>query len=348
MGEVKFEAGFKAGEGMTKKYQIQIHKGKKYGDTPGLEDIKIRDIASKEITKILKLNGIYQLIFVLTLEAGRVRPGDVSTINLVLDSIQKKVPFGVIINKCTEVFVKKFNENFESTREKVVAAINFGKHKTESIYFFEKKKSMVDKSNVVVQLPNELIQFISTVPSVCIYEDEVGEIQINQFDNFKNELEKNLNHFIDDDQKRNQMMKESISVLNENREIFIKNQEEQFKEMQKKKDKLQQDRIDLEERYQKMLEEQKQQFLEKLEKADQVQKQILENERNLYLKQMQIEKEKNELQLAHMNQLYEERLKHIQECNKLNSNRKSTLETFLSFTGGVINTVATGVACSIF
>lgn len=55
-------------------------------DTPGLADIKLRKQAAKAITEALKRDGNYQIFFVITLEAGRIRPEDMATIKLVLES----------------------------------------------------------------------------------------------------------------------------------------------------------------------------------------------------------------------------------------------------------------------
>ena len=74
------------------------HNGITYGDTPGLSDVKYRKEVAQEITKALKQNGIYKLFFVASVEAGRVRPDDIITIHLILNSIQIKVNYSIIIN----------------------------------------------------------------------------------------------------------------------------------------------------------------------------------------------------------------------------------------------------------
>ena len=69
IGQVKFECGFKAGEGLTKALQLIKHTdGITYGDTPGLSDIKIRELAAQEITKALKRNGKFKQINSTTLQ----------------------------------------------------------------------------------------------------------------------------------------------------------------------------------------------------------------------------------------------------------------------------------------
>ena len=82
--------------------------GRYYGDTPGLSDTMMRKEAAEEITKALSKNGMYKLIFVVTVEAGRAREDDVSTTNLVLAAIHHKIHYGIIVNKVTKKFCSFF------------------------------------------------------------------------------------------------------------------------------------------------------------------------------------------------------------------------------------------------
>lgn len=72
-------------------------------DTPGLADIKLRKQAAKAITEALKRDGNYQIFFVLTLEAGRIRPEDMTTIKLALESASDIKRYSIIINKLSKV-----------------------------------------------------------------------------------------------------------------------------------------------------------------------------------------------------------------------------------------------------
>merc|ERR1719414_2449557 len=84
-------------------------------DTPGLEDTKIRKKAAAEISAALKQNGKYRIFFVITLEAGRVRPADVTTMNLVLEAAPEiGSKYAVIINKVSNTAINKFKEDTEN------------------------------------------------------------------------------------------------------------------------------------------------------------------------------------------------------------------------------------------
>lgn len=97
---VLFHSGVSFATGMTTKHQLHHVGDRKYlGDTPGLSDVKLRKVAAEEIETILKQGGQYRLVFLVTLEAGRVRPEDTTTIKLVLQAVPDYIPFAVVINK---------------------------------------------------------------------------------------------------------------------------------------------------------------------------------------------------------------------------------------------------------
>ena len=71
---------------------------KLYDDTPGLDGFAIRAKAAAEINKILRANNSIQLCFVITLEAGRIKPADTTTIEVSLDALPLSTyKFGKII-----------------------------------------------------------------------------------------------------------------------------------------------------------------------------------------------------------------------------------------------------------
>ena len=99
---------------------MKEHNGIKYLDTPGLSDIKLRKQAAEAITTALKQGGTYQVFFVISLESGRVRPEDVTTIKLVLESASDIKHFSLIINKLsTAVLDRLLDENAKNLRTMV-------------------------------------------------------------------------------------------------------------------------------------------------------------------------------------------------------------------------------------
>lgn len=106
-----FKSGLGFGSGITFQFDKKKCDGVTYLDTPGLADITLRKQAAAAITKALKQNGTYQVFFVITLEAGRLRTEDVLTIKLVLESSPALKYFSLIVNKLSERAYKHLTVN---------------------------------------------------------------------------------------------------------------------------------------------------------------------------------------------------------------------------------------------
>jgi len=97
-----FQSGLSIGSGMTINKQEYFYEGRLYIDTPGLDDVKLKEKAAEEIEKSLKQNNNYKIVFVATLEAGRIKPADLATINTICDFIRTDFEYGIIFNKVTK------------------------------------------------------------------------------------------------------------------------------------------------------------------------------------------------------------------------------------------------------
>ena len=73
-----------------------------YLDTPDLFDSKVQQTAAKKITNALKQKGSFQVFFVVTMESGKIRSIDLTTMWLVLMNALDIKFFGVIINKLSK------------------------------------------------------------------------------------------------------------------------------------------------------------------------------------------------------------------------------------------------------
>jgi GTP-binding protein EngB required for normal cell division len=138
-------SGVSLGEGFTKQEQVYTYEGRKYLDMPGISDIRARKQAAQEIEKELKQNNNYKIVFVVTFEAGRVRPYDLETINVVCGALGMPFEYGIIFNKVTEQMLNKFNQNREALVEPCLAEL----HKAPSSYVIvTKDRDMEDADNV--------------------------------------------------------------------------------------------------------------------------------------------------------------------------------------------------------
>jgi len=81
-----------------------------YMSRESLDDEDERKKTAEAITEALKNGGKYQIVFVVTLEAGRVRPADVATMTLVLESANEITHYGVIFNNLEESVLREIKE----------------------------------------------------------------------------------------------------------------------------------------------------------------------------------------------------------------------------------------------
>lgn len=105
-GSTQFESGISFGSGLTDRLHSIEYNGKRYSDTPGMNDITMKRKAAAAIAAAVLRGGRVKLVFVLTLEAGRVRASNLATVRVVLEALHEKDIatdgcFGVIINKMT-------------------------------------------------------------------------------------------------------------------------------------------------------------------------------------------------------------------------------------------------------
>ena len=106
IGRVCFKSGLSIVDGLTQVMQRYDARDYVYFDTPGLDNKSRRKMAGREISKALEGGCTMKLIFVVTLESGRVNPADLTTLDVVLKGIQDegvvtKAHYLVMINKCS-------------------------------------------------------------------------------------------------------------------------------------------------------------------------------------------------------------------------------------------------------
>jgi GTPase Era involved in 16S rRNA processing len=181
VGSAAFKSGVSFGEGLTKVLQLHQHGDTFYGDTPGLADVSLRKAAAEAISEALKQDGSYKLIFVITLEAGRARPQDVSTIKLVMDALPAGTPYGIIINKLSDNMMKHFNDH-ESDLKKVKSSLDTEKFVAFDLYTQPSITSLIDADNVVVAPSQELKDWIDNLPATVIESEDVGVIKQHEFE----------------------------------------------------------------------------------------------------------------------------------------------------------------------
>jgi GTPase len=244
-----FKSGISYGSGMTLQLHTEQITDTIFMDTPGLEDSTNRKEAAEAITEALKKNGYYQVVFVLTLESGRVRPSDVATITLVLESASEIIRYGVIFNKLGKNILSSISHDIKM---KILTEISLGSGPNKPVpvpLFLRNYPELYDKNNAITAIP-ELKDFLSKLIPLKINSGNVMDISTNGFEalNMKMaekiaflkanniELQKKMKEDEEyfDTKFQNALEKEKTRQENERQEIrenhehTIKNMEEQL------------------------------------------------------------------------------------------------------------------------
>ena len=154
-----------------------------YGDTPGLADTKMRELAAQEIEAALRRNGMYRLVFIVTIEGGRVRPEDAATIRLVTQALKKPIPFAVVLNKLAADEVRALGEpeNVKLVLESLLWSCT---RKTELVHLIEYETSLSGKNEALCPaiISERLKEFLGSVSFFEIVEENVDNIERDSFD----------------------------------------------------------------------------------------------------------------------------------------------------------------------
>jgi GTP-binding protein EngB required for normal cell division len=179
---LQFKSGLSWGKGLTSKLSMRespVIRGFRFGDTPGLADIKIAGVAAREIENGLsnaaRNNREALLFFVVNPNSGRVNKTDLITIRQALGSI--KLPngqrpsanhYGVIVNKCDFLDRPDFKsigrQTWANTFAKESKSVPFT---TSHIFFLPYVKEMVNEDNSKYEFRG-LRQWIINFPGIKI------------------------------------------------------------------------------------------------------------------------------------------------------------------------------------
>lgn len=194
LGEVCFHSGVKIGSGLTRILQTVERNEILYTDTPGLDDIDRRDQAALEISRALRGGGEITLIFVATLDAGRVRSADLATIDAVLTAVESvgvhaANNFSVIINKCDTSVIQKLTD--ESKMQELRAYFSSrGVRPVSKMLLFPEISGLVGVTDGLLETPQQLRRFVfNECPVIKLPVSELL-VSVERFDIRMNDTEK--------------------------------------------------------------------------------------------------------------------------------------------------------------
>lgn len=228
-GKVLFASGPAFGGGKTKFLQEESIGKNFFMDTPGLADIKLREQAAEAITEALRKGGVYKVLFVITLEAGRVKPADRTTMELVL----KAAPitqYGVMINKLEKSEFDMLATNEGKARDHVLASLMNGLD-TPSLYFHFnlRNEELAGKKDAALPLDENLVAFVKNVPAIEIRPDEVEAVKVDEFEALTEEFETKIAAMRND----NESLEKAIAEDKAKYDKLIENMQTRNKKLRK-------------------------------------------------------------------------------------------------------------------
>jgi len=145
-------------------------------DTPGLSRIHKDDQmrSSIEITKALRRNGTYRLIFIITLANDHVQTYDLITMRIILNSLKNLqiVSYGVIFNKISPMSYTRCQNNVNVLMNSINDVMAF---ETNHFYLCE-QYPITDQYGLPSSAVIRLIDFIKNVPPVTLNDNNIMDI----------------------------------------------------------------------------------------------------------------------------------------------------------------------------
>lgn len=185
LGEVVFKSGVKFGSGLTTSLQRQAAPdGTVYVDTPGLDDLERRGEAAKEINRMLQCeDGSYKLVFIVTVEAGRIRLTDLTTMKLVLNALPntKDVPFSIVVNKVSSAMMDKLQNQYDLNE--LISSFQLGEGYYKPWVVIYPKIDLIEDVDDALHTPAPVLrEFLDSLESVVVKSDQVKDIEYDTFE----------------------------------------------------------------------------------------------------------------------------------------------------------------------
>lgn len=222
-----FNSGVSYGSGMTGALDVKKVNGITYCDTPGLNDAGKREAAGKAISEALKKGGKTKILFFITLEAGRSKNDDVTTMNLVLEAAPEIGDrYGIIVNKIKPKQANglKSPENWSKLLAGIFAGFQDSKSKkrcgAEKVQGVMLDDDADDVDNHLVPkgglktmeghppYPVENFIFSELLPTIDLTPNEAGDVDTSSFEQKQEEMIKLKEEALADKEKLKELQKE--------------------------------------------------------------------------------------------------------------------------------------------
>lgn len=189
------------GTGITFQLGRKPHNGRWFMDTPGLADLNLRKQAAEAINKALECGGTFSVVFVLSTEEGRIRPDDLTTMNLVFAAVNSKQRqitqdgYAILVNKCKRKWLKMMTD--ETTKEAWIANLSGNMQKqgipvTRFVHFAPLVEELDCEVNAMADLDVQTLSFLDRLPVCHILPAAVERIRHENWDEQREMLEKQI------------------------------------------------------------------------------------------------------------------------------------------------------------
>jgi len=222
-----FASGISLGKGLTSVCQIERDDyGNVYLDTPGLSDVTMREKAAHEISKALRNGGLFKIFFVITLETGRIRGDDKTTMRLVTQAAPIGNFYSIIVNKLEPEVIELLKD--PQQKREFITMLNEGLPGATAIHFNEYDPTLAAKKNMVPILSPELLAFILGAPTLLIPSEQVKDVRANEYEEIKEAFNKELTML----RENNDVLQQKVQEQAQKYEEIVRQNKEQQEQMQ--------------------------------------------------------------------------------------------------------------------
>ncbi|EFA79986.1 hypothetical protein PPL_06807 [Heterostelium album PN500] len=179
-------------------------------DTPGLQDVKMREKSAQEIEKQLKKDKSFKIVYVITLESGRIKAHDLQTINSINRAIKTEFQYGIIINKVS----KYLQQIIDATPDMLNICFDLLDKQPCKIFILNEIEELDDRDNALLkdmEVIKELYLFLDKVPASFLSKERVDKVDVRDYNKMVNDMESKIHSLI----KESEMVKNNVCRLEE-------------------------------------------------------------------------------------------------------------------------------------
>lgn len=199
VGVATFQSGLSLSCGLTKELQSVVIDGTRFSDTPGLDDNRLKEKAAAAIVQAVHLGGDVRLVFVLTMEGGRLRGSSLATIKIVLNALQRagidvEGGFSVVFNKVTVAELELWTADMSDAEvsDYLSDEIGLSDAKPQQVRFLTEEPVLKDSANGVHPQRGMLVSFLNEMNIIPVPPGTIIAVDASNVKSAQEELETQL------------------------------------------------------------------------------------------------------------------------------------------------------------